>query len=165
MTDPVSKARALLAAATPGPWRIGDADTLNPRIDALEWSICHVYDADERPYDPDDEQVPLAPTPLADAALIAAAPGLLARLCDVIERLRAEVPLYVCVLCPTGSEWVGNYDAADHLGECPSCHSGEGILTVSATFPAPGTALRRRVDEVIADLSWDRLDAAEVPRG
>lgn len=55
MADPVSEARALLAAATP-----------------------------------DDEQVPLAPTPLADAALIAAAPDLLARLCDEIERLRAE---------------------------------------------------------------------------
>ncbi len=50
MSDPVSEARALLAAATPGPWRVGDPDTLNPRVDAPEWAICHVYDADERPY-------------------------------------------------------------------------------------------------------------------
>ena len=37
--------------------------------------------------------VPLAPTPLDDAALIAAAPDLLARLCDEVERLRALVPV------------------------------------------------------------------------
>ena len=89
MSDPVAEARALLAAATPGPWRVGDPDSLNPRVDAPEWAICHVYDADERPYDLDDDSIPLDPTPLADAALIAAAPELLARLCDEIERLRA----------------------------------------------------------------------------
>ncbi len=113
--------------------------------------------------DPDDEQVPLDPTPLSDAALIAAALDLLARLCDEVQRLRAEVPLYFCVLCPPGSEWVGNYDAGDLLGECPSCHSrsGLGIFAVTATYPVKRTASRRRVDEVIATGSWDRLDAPD----
>jgi hypothetical protein len=71
MTDPIEEARALLAKATPGPWAIGvDRD----RVYCSGDTIAETYTQDR----------------YANAAIIAAAPRLLAALADECERLRAE---------------------------------------------------------------------------
>lgn len=71
--------------------------------------------------------------------------------------------LYCCVMCPSGAEWIGDYDAGNLFGECPSCHYGVGIFKVTPTFPAEGTATRRHLDEVISASSWERLDLSTAP--
>jgi hypothetical protein len=67
--------------------------------------------------------------------------------------------LWWCVMCPDGREWVGDYDAADLLGECPTCRSGVGVFEVEHDFPRDGTAGRRRVEIVAATGAWDTLDS------
>ena len=81
------EARVLREAATPGPWRVTDYDTVAPSIGCGGWDIAVVHgDDDGRPWDADDSE-PVAPLPLSDAALIAAAPDLAA----TVEALHAEV--------------------------------------------------------------------------
>ncbi len=80
------EARVLREAATPGPWRVTDYDTVAPSIGCGGWDIAVVHgDDDGRPWDADDSE-PVAPLPLSDAALIAAAPDLAA----TVEALEAE---------------------------------------------------------------------------
>ena len=74
---------------------------------------------------------------------------------------RVPYPLWVCVMCPEGSEWVGDYDAGEDPGECPWCHSAVGVFRVDDTFPRPGGALRERVWDVYAERTWDRLHAED----
>jgi len=81
------EARVLREAATPGPWRVTDYDTVAPSIGCGGWDIAVVHgDDDGRPWDADDSE-PVAPLPLSDAALIAAAPDLAA----TVEAPHAEV--------------------------------------------------------------------------
>ena len=81
------RARELVGAATPGPWRISDPDGIAPRVSCLDFPICWVAgDTDGRPWI--DEFEP-GPGPLADAALIAAAPDLAADLIAARERIAA----------------------------------------------------------------------------
>ena len=81
------RVRELLAGATPGPWRISDPDGIAPRVSCLDFPICWVAgDTDGRPWI--DEFEP-GPGPLADAAIIAAAPDLAADLIAARERIAA----------------------------------------------------------------------------
>ncbi len=54
----------------------------------------------------------------------------------------SDHPLFVCILCPDGQEWVGDYDPADLIGECPSCHYSVGIF--------PATSFRHTSSAVAA---------------
>ena len=81
------RARELLAGATSGPWHISDPDGIAPRVSCPNFPICWVAgDTDGRPWM--DEFEP-GPGPLADAALIAAAPDLAADLIAARERIAA----------------------------------------------------------------------------
>ena len=69
MTDPVTRARSLLAAATPGPWELKDDDPrFEPCVKVGHYVLMDLH--------------------VADAALIAAAPRLLAELVAENDRLR-----------------------------------------------------------------------------
>ena len=71
-----------------------------------------------------------------------------------------DVPnLWFCVMCPDGREWVGDFDAADLIGECPACRSGVGVFEVEHDFPRSGTRTARRVAIVEATRAWDTLDS------
>jgi len=112
MADPVDEARRLLAEATPGPW---EAVTSGPR----EWLI----EAGRETHRGSPIHHARVLSTVADAALIAAAPTLLAALCDEVERLRAvrdaarEVLAVVeygqCSLC-------GASDSGEHASDCPA---------------------------------------------
>lgn len=88
MSEAREKARALLANATPGPWRVGycDEGVWKGKV----W--CNTGNA--HPFDErvllnmniNGDEFPVT----ADAALIAAAPGLLAALCDENDALEQE---------------------------------------------------------------------------
>lgn len=82
-TDLVSRARGLVAEATPGPWHNLAARVLASSFNELDDEPITIadYDCDVRI---DDEQAQ------RNATLIAAAPELLAQMADEIERLRAE---------------------------------------------------------------------------
>jgi len=80
------EARRLREAATPGPWRITDSDSIAPQVGGA-WPVAIVPgDHDDRPWDWDGEG-PIEPMPLADAALMAAAPDL----ARTVEHLHAEL--------------------------------------------------------------------------
>ena len=57
-----------------------------------------------------------------------------------------------------GTAWVGDYDAGDLIGECPTCRSGVGVFAVEHDFPRRGNRWSRRVEAVIATRGWDTLD-------
>lgn len=82
VTDPVEEARALLADATPGPWCNGD-HVGEPR------AICPMVSRMDSLLGLDRDGMAIV-VRAADAALIAAAPRLLAALADEVERLRAR---------------------------------------------------------------------------
>jgi hypothetical protein len=72
--DVVTRARALLAAATPGPWRVDD-----PPVNGGHFVVGDGHDM-------------VAETcPEHDAALIAAAPTLLAELADLVAKLQSDM--------------------------------------------------------------------------
>lgn len=77
MSDPLTEARELLAAASPRPWRDEYEHSGSVRT-AAGGRLCTMTADDGR----------------AEAALIAAAPRLLAALCDEVERLREFVAAY-----------------------------------------------------------------------
>lgn len=79
------EARRLREAATPGPWRVTDADSVAPRVGGA-WPVAFIPgDHDDRPWDCGGDE-PIEPLPLADAELIAAAPDL----AWTVEQLTAE---------------------------------------------------------------------------
>lgn len=90
MSEAREKARALLAYATPGPWSSQREVALFPNAYVVGCPESTVIARVSR----SSEQCMVAPKrarPEHDAALIAAAPGLLAALCDENDALRAEL--------------------------------------------------------------------------
>lgn len=90
MSEAQERARALLAYATPGPWSSQREVALFPNAYVVGCPESTVIARVSR----SSEQCMVAPKrarPEHDAALIAAAPGLLAALCDENDALRAEV--------------------------------------------------------------------------
>lgn len=49
---------------------------------------------------------------------------------------------WVCLLCPTGAEWVYTFDANTLIGECPHCSFAAGIFPVTEDDTPFATALR-----------------------
>ncbi|NIR31682.1 MAG: hypothetical protein GWN84_20695 [Gammaproteobacteria bacterium] len=89
--DPVAEARALLEKATPGPWEISPMRA-DVRVCAMEGGRCICCLALMGNVDADGEwDEETLRQWRSDARLIAAAPTLLAALCDEVERLRGEV--------------------------------------------------------------------------
>lgn len=88
MSDITTRARALLAAATPGPW---EADAWC-NYDDGGWAAIgpHHMATEDEGYD-DAPGSPAYDRAMADSALIAAAPELLAALCDELEAAEAKV--------------------------------------------------------------------------
>lgn len=66
--------------------------------------------------------------------------------------------LWVCILCPTGAEWVYTYDPGDLLGECPHCHYSVGVLAVTYEDGVFAENLRRTALESIAQGRIEHLD-------
>ena len=120
MSAITERARVLMAAATSTPWTYARLERGWPDDDYDVW-------AGGRPIGRADIE--------ADAALIAAAPTLLAALCDESDALRAEVAALkrrvpaICEMCD-GFGW---HDAGDH-GDAPSCADCDGT---GATWSEP----------------------------
>ena len=118
MSDAVTRARELLAVATPGPWV---ADGLGGNIDAPSGLVAEVLSWSD-----------------ADAELIAAAPTLLAELADEVERLwalttmdDAMVERAARAICP---------ERSDPEGFCPYCerhHIADARAALEAALAAP----------------------------
>ena len=117
MTDAVTRARKLLDKATPGPW-------------------CATYDRTGVMGSPQESITTVIPTVVEfalsehDAELIAAAPTLLAKLADEVERLRAlttvdEALFLRCLAAAQTTDlaqaagWL--HDSTDHSDLCPDC--------------------------------------------
>lgn len=87
-TDYPDRVRALLEAATDGPWWVADRDSVAPIIGCANHRIAVVTgDDDGRPW---VSEYDAGPVPLADAALIAEAPTLARAYlaaCKEVERL------------------------------------------------------------------------------
>ena len=92
-TELVEKARALLAAATPGPWTedtwFGEVDG-NDGVVSVGPHHIDLHDPDLMPDEPGHSDYAYDRA-CADAALIAATPGLIAALCDEVYRLQFEL--------------------------------------------------------------------------
>lgn len=92
-TELIAQARALLAAATPGPWTedtwFGEVDG-NDGVVSVGPHHIDLHDPDIMPEEPGHSDYAYDRA-CADAALIAAAPGLLAALCDEVCQLQSEL--------------------------------------------------------------------------
>jgi predicted RNA-binding Zn-ribbon protein involved in translation (DUF1610 family) len=130
MNDIITRARALLAAATPGPWISGRADTCyNVRSESEQCDVT----------------MPCAGLSMADAALIAAAPELIAALCDEAEasaRLAKEAEAQAAEMRA----------AIDEARRCPMGAAASSILACALNVIPAGRAI------------LDRLAAAEAER-
>lgn len=97
MSNITTRARALLAAATPGPW---EADAWC-NCDDGGWAAIgpHHMATEDEGYD-DAHESPAHHRAMADAALIAGVVNALPELLDEVERLRAEVERLKARECP-----------------------------------------------------------------
>lgn len=87
MTDPIAEARKLLAERTPGEWEVAYwPDTVNRKCGHNDM-IAVDLNIDWTPEGPSISE--------ADADLIAAAPRLLAALCDRLEAAEREPGVYI----------------------------------------------------------------------
>lgn len=118
--DLTDTARALLAAATPGPWQ---ADAWYGCDDG-GWAAIgpHHMATEDEGYD-DVPESPAHHRAMADAALIAAAPELIAALCDEVERLRARKAR----LCDSCLGWgLARLDGSKE--PCPACGRAGAVI-------------------------------------
>jgi len=85
--------------------------------------------------------------------------------CDILDGY------WTCILCTTGRDaagspcrferpWVGTFDAAAHLGECPQCGMHQGIVPLAETtgddFVAAMLAIK---DGLVDHLDADPIDS------
>lgn len=165
MTDTTTRARALLAAATPGPW---EADAWC-NYDDGGWAAIgpHHMATEDEGYD-DAPESPAYDRAMADAALIAAAPELIAALCDEVasaERRAKEAEAQAAAIRKACDDRGGvhTYYVGDHgwgyYEKCPVCEdvaeamgdAGRAILDRLAAAEAERDALRAELTLVMAE--------------
>ena len=138
--DPVTRARALLAAATPGPWRVEPDDGVVIE-DNTARMLARVFGPGSHPW------------VRANAALIAAAPELLAELCDEIERPRTWYELIKLL------ETHYPEDIFPTLADDPKRDPGPRIVSLMRELDAARTEIARLRSEV-ESLQQERMALA-----
>jgi hypothetical protein len=66
--------------------------------------------------------------------------------------------LYFCMLCPDDDPWVGDYDVASHIGECPLCHYSVGVFPVETDGFPRDEATRAAISRKVKAGKVERLD-------
>jgi hypothetical protein len=142
--DIVSRARELMAAATPGPWFLSRRRRERVCCGDPAANAHEIADAARSPS-------------CGDAALIAAAPGLLAALADEVERLRGELEIErgnLCAKLRAAEAVLGTVDTWTHV-------YGAALKPTGAdTF---GEGVRACKEQVSRLLSRAALDSAREP--
>jgi hypothetical protein len=70
--------------------------------------------------------------------------------------------LYFCVMCHE-DPWVGDYDVADLIGECPRCHFSMGIFPVETDGFPRDAETRAQISAAVKSGRVEHLD--DIPMG